>query len=109
MESLKKDDPDLDITVQIPISYGPHYINAESNFAQAVKNATKTVYGEERAFKLFNCTTDAHWFAEKGIETVIIGTFREDSVIHCANENVHIDDLINTTKMFAITALNYLK
>jgi len=109
VESLKKEDPDLDITVQIPISYGPHYINAESNFAQAVKNATKTVYGEEREFKLFNCTTDAHWFAKKGIETVIIGAFREDSVIHCADENVHIDDLINTTKMFAITALNYLK
>ena len=109
VESLKKDDPDLNITVQIPISYGPHSINADSGFAQAVKNATKTVYGEEREFKLFNCTTDAHWFAEKGIETVIIGTFREDSVIHCADENVHIDDLINTTKMFAITALNYLK
>jgi acetylornithine deacetylase/succinyl-diaminopimelate desuccinylase-like protein len=109
VESLKKDDPDLDITVQIPISYGPHYINAESNFAEAVKSATKAVYGEEREFKLFNCTTDAHWFAEKGIETVIIGTFREDNFIHCADENVHIDDLINTTKMFAMSALNYLK
>jgi acetylornithine deacetylase/succinyl-diaminopimelate desuccinylase-like protein len=109
VETLKKDDPDLDITVQIPISYGPHDINAEAPFAKAVRNATKAVYGEERDFKLFNCTTDAHWFAEKGIETIIIGTFREDSVIHCADENVHIDDLINITKMFAIIALNYLK
>ncbi len=109
VESLKKDDPDLDIIIQIPISYGPHLINQESSFAKAVIDATKTVYGEEREFKMFNCTTDAHWFAEKGIETVIIGTFREDSVIHCADENVQIEDLINTTKMFAITALNYLK
>ena len=109
IESLKKNDPYLDITVQIPISYGPHIINPDSNLAKAVKNATKVVYGEEREFKMFNCTTDAHWFAEKGIETVIIGTFREDNVIHCAEENVIIDDLINTTKMFAITALNYLK
>ena len=109
VESLKKDDPDLDITIQIPISYGPHLINQESNFAKAVIDATKTVYGEERGFKMFNCTTDAHWFAEKGIETVLIGAFREDSVIHCADENVHIEDLINTTKMFAIIAMNYLK
>ena len=65
------------------------------------------MFGEEREFKLFNCTTDAHWFAEKGIETVLIGTFREESVIHCANENVHIDDLINTTKIFAITKLYF--
>jgi len=109
VESLKKDDPDLDITVQIPISYGPHLINQESSFAKAVIDATKTVYGEEREFKMFNCTTDAHWFAEKGIETIIIGTSREDNVIHCADENVHIEDLINTTKMFAIIAMNYLK
>jgi len=109
VESLKKDNSELDITVQIPISYEPHIINAQSHFANAVRDATKAVYGEEREFKLFNCTTDAHWFAEKGIETVIIGSFREVNVIHCADENVHIDDIINTTKMFAITALNYLK
>jgi succinyl-diaminopimelate desuccinylase len=109
VETLKEEDPLLDITVQIPISYGPHIINEKSSFATAVIDATKAVYGEQREFKMFNCTTDAHWFAEKGIETVIIGTFREDSVIHCADENVHIEDLINTTKMFAITALNYLQ
>jgi len=109
VEDLKNENPDLDITVQIPLSYGPQFIDIESDFAQAVQNATKVVFGEEREFKFFNCTTDAHWFAEKGIETVLIGTFREDNVIHCADENVYIDDLINTTKMFAITALNYLK
>ncbi len=108
VESLKNNAPDFDITVQIPISYGPHYINTESSFAKAVINATRSVYGEEREFKMFNCTTDAHWFAEKGIETVLIGTFRKDNVIHCADENVHIEDLINTTKMFAIIAMNYL-
>ena len=109
IESLKKANPDLKITVQIPISYEPHFINAESTFAKAVINATKAVYDEEREFKMFNCTTDAHWFADKGIETVIIGTFREDSVIHCADENVYIEDLINTTKMFALTAVHYLQ
>ncbi len=109
VESLKKADPSLEITVQIPISYRPHFIDPKSIFAKAVIKATKAVYGEEREFKMFNCTTDAHWFADKGIETVIIGTFREDNVIHCADENVHIEDLINTTKMFAITALNYLQ
>lgn len=109
VETLKNNDPNLDITVQIPISYGPHYINEGSDFSKAVIDATKTVYGEEREFKMFNCTTDAHWFAEKGIETVLIGTFRENSVIHCADENVNIEDLINTTKMFAIIAMNYLR
>ncbi|MFX1278498.1 MAG: M20 family metallopeptidase [Promethearchaeota archaeon] len=109
IEKLKHEDPDLDITVQIPIFYGSHIINTESRFAKAVKGATKSVYGEEREFKFSNCTTDAHWFAEMGIETVMIGTFRKDNFIHCADENVNIDDLINVTKMFALTALNYLR
>lgn len=109
VDILKKEDPDLNITVQIPISYGPHIINTETSFAKAVRDATKTVYGEVREFKFSNCTTDAHWFAEKGIETVMIGTFREDNAIHCADENVFIDDIINITKMFAITALKYLR
>ena len=108
IEKLKQEDPDLEIIVQIPISYNPYIINTESNFAKTIREATKAVYGEFREFKFSNCTTDAHWFVEKGIETIMIGTFREDNFIHSADENVYIDDLINTTKMFAITALKYL-
>ncbi|MBD3254139.1 MAG: ArgE/DapE family deacylase [Candidatus Lokiarchaeota archaeon] len=109
VDSLKRKDPDLDISVQTPISYGPYQIKENSDFSKAVKEATEMVYNEVREFKMFNCTTDAHWFAEKGMETVIIGTFREDNVIHCVDENVRIKDLIDTTKMFAMIALNYLK
>ena len=109
VEDLRKEDPDLDIVVNIPICYEAYVMDINSNFAKVVKSATKAVYGEEREFRLFNCTTDAHWFAEKGIETVTIGTFRGDNRIHSADENVLIEDLINTTKMFAIIAFNYLK
>jgi acetylornithine deacetylase/succinyl-diaminopimelate desuccinylase-like protein len=109
VEKLKKKDPELDITIQIPISYEANMVDINSKIAKIVKNATKTVYGTEREFKLFTCTTDGHWFLERGIPTVLIGTFRGDSVIHSADENVHIEDLINTTKMFALIALNYLK
>ena len=59
MEDLKEGDPDLDIFVNIPICYEAYVMDINSNFAKVVKNATKTVYGEEREFKLFNCTTDA--------------------------------------------------
>ncbi|MFX1460590.1 MAG: hypothetical protein ACFFBT_14085 [Promethearchaeota archaeon] len=45
----------------------------------------------------------------KGIETVIIGTLRGDNNYHAQNEFVYIDDMINATKIYALTALNYLK
>jgi succinyl-diaminopimelate desuccinylase len=109
VEELKKQDPHLEITVQIPIFFEPQIINENSDFAMAVKQATKTVFNEEREFKLFLPSTDAHWFQERNIPTILIGASRGDTNPHAEDEFVYIEDLINTTKMFAMTALNYLK
>ncbi len=109
IEELKEQDPYLNITVQIPISLEPFVIDGKSDFAQAVQKSVKTVYNEEKEFKLFMPSTDAHWFQERGIETIIIGTGRNDTNAHAADEFVYIEDLINATKVYALTALNYLK
>jgi succinyl-diaminopimelate desuccinylase len=109
VEELKKQDPDLDITVQIPIALEPQVIDENLDFAKAVKKATRSVFNEEREFKLFLPSTDAHWFQERGIPTILIGSSRGDNNCHAEDEFVYIEDLINTTKMFALTALNYLK
>ena len=109
IEDLKNDDSDLDITVQIPIYIEPEISNINSDFAKIVKNVYKTVYNEEREFKLILPTTDAKFFHQKGIETILIGTIRGDNNIHSTDEFIYIEDLINVTKIYALTALNYLK
>lgn len=109
VEELKKHDPNLNISVQIPIAFEPQLVNEDSDFAKAVKNATKAVFNEEREFKLFLPSTDAHWFQERGIPTILIGCSRGDNNAHAEDEFVYIKDLINTTKMYALTTLNYLK
>ncbi len=109
LEELNKQNPDYKITVQIPIAFEPQVIDENSDFAKAVKNATKAVFNEERGLKLFLPSTDAHWFQERNIPTILIGASRGDTNPHAEDEFVYIEDLINTTKMFAITALNYLK
>jgi succinyl-diaminopimelate desuccinylase len=109
IEELNNQDPDFKITVQIPIAFEPQVIDENSDFAKAVKKATNLVFGEERGFKLFLPSTDAHWFQERGIPTILIGSSREDNNVHAKDEFVYIDDLINTTKLFALTALNYFK
>ena len=109
VEDFKKQDPDLDISVQIPISMEPFTIDGTTDFAKAVKKATKGVFKEERDFRLFMPSTDAHWFQERNIETILIGSSRVDNKIHSSDEFVYIEDLINTTKLFALTALYYLK
>ncbi len=109
VEILKQEDEDLDITVQIPISYNPYVIDETSEFARSVIKATDVVYGEKREFRLFMPGSDAHWFQNRGIETILIGTSRGENNLHAADEFVYIKDLINVTKMFAISALHYLK
>lgn len=109
VEELKKQDPNLNITVQNPITFEPQVIDVNTDFARAVLKATKAVFNEEREFKLFLPSTDAHWFQERGIPTILIGSSRGDNNIHAEDEFVHIEDLINTTKLFAISIMNYLK
>ena len=109
VEDFKRQDPDLDISVQILFPIKPFIIDDTTDFAKAVKKATKGVFKEEREFRLFMPSTDAHWFQERNIETILIGSSRADNKIHSSDEFVYIEDLINTTKLFALTALNYLK
>ncbi|MFX0147637.1 MAG: M20 family metallopeptidase [Candidatus Hodarchaeota archaeon] len=106
---LKKDNPTLDISVQNPVSIPPQIGDLNSTIAKVVKGAFKKVFSEERDYKSFIPTTDAHLFQMKGIETIIIGTLRGDNNYHAQDEFVYIDDLINAAKIYALTALNYLK
>jgi succinyl-diaminopimelate desuccinylase len=108
IEKFKEEDPLLDINLQIPIAYEPQIVNQKTKFAQTVKNAFRTIFNEEREFKLFISTTDAHWFQERGIDTILIGATRSENNAHAEDEFVYIDDLINVTKIYALTALNYL-
>ena len=109
VEKSRLSDPELDINVNFSISFEPFVSNTNSKFAKAIKNAIKIVYNEEREFKLFQSANDGHWFHEKGIETIIMGTGSHKNNVHAEDEFVSIDDLIDTTKIFALTAFNYLR
>jgi succinyl-diaminopimelate desuccinylase len=108
IEKMKREDPLLEISVMFPIAYEPQVCDEKSEFTLAVKEAFKTVFNEERDLKLFITTTDAHWFQEKGIETILVGGTKGDNNVHAGDEFVYIEDLINLTKIYALTALNYL-
>jgi succinyl-diaminopimelate desuccinylase len=109
IENYKKEDPDLNITVQFTFSFEPFITDITSKFSQCVQKAMKTVYNEEREFKMFQSANDGHWFHENGIETLLLGVGTHENNVHAEDEFVSIDDLIDTTKIFALTALHYLK
>ncbi|MFX1470248.1 MAG: hypothetical protein ACFFB8_16520, partial [Promethearchaeota archaeon] len=60
-------------------------------------------------FKTSIPTTDAQIFREKGIETILIGSLRGENNYHAQDEFVFIEDVMKVTKIYALTALNYLK
>ncbi len=109
VEGMKEKDPDLNITVQIPVAMEPQVIEESSHFAKIVLDAAETIHGEKREFKTLMPSTDAHWFQERGIPTILVGASAKDNNIHAEDEFVYIKDLIDLVKMFALTALNYLK
>ena len=109
VENSRQNDPDLDIKVSFAFSFEPFETDINTKFAKAVHNAVSIVYNEERDFKFFQSANDGHWFHEKGIETILIGTGTHENNVHAEDEFVTINDLIDTTKIFALTILNYLK
>ena len=106
---MKEEDPDLEIKVQIPIAMEPQIIDKSSDFAKIVQKVVEKIHGEKREFKTLMPSTDAHWFQERGIPTILVGASAKDNNIHAEDEFVYIKDLMDLVKMFALTALNYLK
>ncbi|TXT58623.1 MAG: N-formyl-4-amino-5-aminomethyl-2-methylpyrimidine deformylase [Promethearchaeota archaeon] len=109
VDQMKEEDPLLDITVQMPIIFEPGLVDETSPFARSVQKSVETVYGEKLAFATFIPTTDAHWFQEQGIETILIGSIRPENKVHAADEFVYVEDLIRLTKIYALTAFHFLK
>ena len=105
----KQNDPDLDLTITIPLSYKPQIININSDFALAVKKSVSTVFQKKRDFRFNIATNDGHYFLERGIETIQLGCGGVENNVHAIDEYIEIDQLVNTAKIYAITALNYLK
>jgi succinyl-diaminopimelate desuccinylase len=109
VDKYKHNNPDIELSVQSPVFCEPLIADVNTEFAKIVKSAYRTVYNEERDFKAFLATTDAHHFKRNGIETLLLGTIRGSNNIHAQDEFVYVDDVINATKVYALTALNYLK
>jgi succinyl-diaminopimelate desuccinylase len=105
----KEKNPEIELSVQTPVFVEPLIADPNTEFAKSVKKAYKTLYNEERDFKLFIASTDAHHFKRNKIDTIVIGTMRGDNNYHAQDEFVYIEDVINATKIYALVALDYLK
>jgi acetylornithine deacetylase len=82
-------------------------VNPEEEIVQAVKRAHKAVHGEEPGVRFSQATNDAAHFRRYGIPTLIYGPggARMPDNAEELGECVRIDNLVNCTKVYALTAL----
>ena len=84
----------------------PTYTSPNSKIAKIVKKNSETVLGEKTYYYLDFASSDAKYYREHGIPTVLYGP--HGIRIHSYNERVSLNELVYLTKVYLSTALDYL-
>lgn len=74
----------------------------------SVNRATEYMYGEVKEIRRMAGVTDITHFVNAGIPSLLMGAQSPADFIHGANESVSIESLLIGTKLFAITAYDFL-
>jgi acetylornithine deacetylase/succinyl-diaminopimelate desuccinylase-like protein len=74
----------------------------------SVNRATGYMYGEVKDIRRMAGASDITHFVSAGIPSLLMGAQSPADFIHGANESVSIESLLIGTKLFAITAFDFL-
>jgi acetylornithine deacetylase/succinyl-diaminopimelate desuccinylase-like protein len=81
--------------------------SADDPLVQTMHATLNEISGEDRPITGYNQGSDGRFFAGDGIPVLIFGPSHPD-VGHSANEHVSIKQLIEATKVYALTAVRAL-
>jgi len=84
----------------------PFYTAPDAPLAQMTKNVAGQILRKDVRFKVWSFATDGSYFAEQGIPTVGFGP-GEERFAHSPIDNVRIDDLVASTKVYAALAAEF--
>lgn len=102
-------DPELDVRIWIPTISKPALTDPSEKIVKNMKSAAKKVLGKDLPTYRVPWLCDARFFIRAGIPTVIYGPTRSEGGAHSPDEWVNISDITNGSKIFALTALQYLE
>lgn len=92
----------------MPIIYVPAtFVEPEDPFVQILKNNAETILQKEISLEGSGPWSDMWMFLEKGIPAVNFGC--DGGGVHAENEYVEIKSVIDVTKIYALTAFDFLK
>lgn len=78
----------------------PVKVSTNEKIVRLLKKSTKDVFGYERDITTMDGCTDARFFIDKNIPTVIFGPGKKDCA-HVSNEFIEINDLVYASSSFA--------
>ena len=84
----------------------PFYTVPDAPLAQMTKKVAGQKLRKDARFKVWSFATDGSYFAEKEIPTVGFGP-GEEKFAHSPMDNVRIDDLVASTKVYAALAAEF--
>ena len=108
IEKEKEADPDLDVDIKIPLTAEPSIIPKDVPIVKTVQEVSEKVSGARLPVYRMTHLTDARFFIKAGIPTVTYGPMRTDNRAHAAHEWIDINDMTTITKVYALTAREFL-
>jgi acetylornithine deacetylase/succinyl-diaminopimelate desuccinylase-like protein len=114
LDSCRKQDPSLNVTLQLAPEPGdwvsPTEVNQELPIAQSLAKASERVLGFRPPFGIYPAGTDAPNFQlEAGIPTIPAYGAGIISVCHGANEWVGVESIVQACKIYALAAYDVLQ
>jgi succinyl-diaminopimelate desuccinylase len=106
IEEILKDSKIQGISFETVLTADSSYQNIDNPFINFMKDTVRKGFNIEPTLYMISGFTDARFFRAKGIPTVVYGCKGEN--IHSVDEFITIDNLISTTKAYALTAIDFL-
>jgi len=106
VDRMRRSDPDFKAELKTLLTGSPVNTSPEAEIVRVAQGVNKDL---ELSSKLvgYAQASDGRFFVEQGIQTIIIGP-SDPRVGHTPNEHVRLDDVITTTKIYALITARML-
>lgn len=85
----------------------PINISQKSSFCRKLSEAFENIKNEKPHFNCSTTTSDANYLHQYGHDIITFGPGSIEAGVHGPNEHINIKNLIDCTKIYALTAMNW--
>jgi len=88
--------------------WAPFWIEKDHPLTQTIARAYRSVMNEEPQYMMWHPTTDARWYQDAGVPSIIIGP-GDYRFAHTYNEFIELNEISDAMKIYALAILDWLQ